>query len=169
MPSQPTRREALVTIAGSVAASTAIAGAAQIAAAQQAYRPQSFSQEQFDLVSTLVELIIPSSDTPGAAAAGVDRYIDQELAANSANKESFQAGLDILRESGFATRSGSEKIALLTEFSTASGPRGEFFRLLKNMTIDGYYSSEIGLVEELGYQGSGYLREFPGCQHEEKL
>jgi hypothetical protein len=169
MPSQTTRREALVTVAASVAGSAAIANAPQIAAAQQAYRPQSFSQEQFDLVTSLVEMIIPSSDTPGAAAAGVDRYIDQELAANSANKVAFQAGLKLLAESGFAGKSNTEKVALLTDFSQASGPRGEFFRVLKNMTLDGYYSTEIGLVQELGYQGGGYLREFPGCQHEEKL
>jgi hypothetical protein len=169
MPSQTTRREALVTIAASAAASAAIGGPAQIGAAQQTYQPQSFSREQFDLVTTLVEMIIPSSDTPGAAAAGVDRYIDQELVANSANKETFHAGLKLLAESGFATKGDSGKVALLTEFSQSSGPRGEFFRLLKNMTIDGYYSTEIGLVQELGYQGGGYLREFPGCQHEEKL
>ena len=169
MPLEPTRREALVTIAGTVAASTAMGVAPQIAVGQQAYRPQTFSQEQLDLVTALVELIIPSSDTPGAAAAGVDRYIDQELAENGANKESFRAGLDALRESGFATKSSGDRIDLLAEFSTASGPRGEFFRLLKDMTIDGYYSSEIGLAQELGYQGGGYLREFPGCQHKEEL
>ncbi len=168
MPSQPTRREALVTIAGGVAASTA-AVAPQVAAAQEVYRPQNFSQAQFDLVTALVDLIIPSSDTPGAAAAGVDRYIDQELAANGANKESFHAGIQLLLEAGFEGKGGAERIALLTEFSQSPGRRGEFFRLLKNMTIDGYYSSETGLVEELGYQGGGYLREFPGCQHEEEL
>jgi hypothetical protein len=35
------------------------------------------------------------------------------------------------------------------------------------MTVEAYYSTEIGLAQELGYQGNSYLREFPGCQHEE--
>lgn len=38
-----------------------------------------------------------------------------------------------------------------------------FFRLLKNLTADGYYTSRIGLVDELGYQGNSALAEFPSC------
>ena len=35
------------------------------------------------------------------------------------------------------------------------------------MTIDGYYTTETGLVQELGYKGNTYLSAFPGCQDEE--
>lgn len=38
-----------------------------------------------------------------------------------------------------------------------------FFRLVKNLTADGYYTSRIGLVDELGYRGNTYLGRFPGC------
>lgn len=38
-----------------------------------------------------------------------------------------------------------------------------FFRLLKNLTADGYYTSRIGLVDELGYQGNTALAAFPAC------
>jgi hypothetical protein len=38
-----------------------------------------------------------------------------------------------------------------------------FFRLLKNLTADGYYTSRIGLVDELGYQGNTALASFPTC------
>lgn len=38
-----------------------------------------------------------------------------------------------------------------------------FFRLLKNLTADGYYTSRIGLVDELGYQGNTALAAFPTC------
>jgi hypothetical protein len=38
-----------------------------------------------------------------------------------------------------------------------------FFRLLKNLTADGYYTSRIGLLDELGYQGNTVLPEFPSC------
>jgi hypothetical protein len=37
-----------------------------------------------------------------------------------------------------------------------------FFRLIKNLTADGYYTSRVGLLEELGYSGNKYL---PGFQH----
>ena len=38
-----------------------------------------------------------------------------------------------------------------------------FFRLIKNLTADGYYTSRIGLVEELGYAGNTALGRFPAC------
>ena len=36
----------------------------------------------------------------------------------------------------------------------------------KDLTIDHYYATEVGLVKELGYQGNTYLAEFPGCEHQ---
>jgi gluconate 2-dehydrogenase gamma chain len=38
-----------------------------------------------------------------------------------------------------------------------------FFRLLKNLTADGYYTSRAGLVDELGYKGNAALPSFPSC------
>ncbi|PYV46490.1 MAG: hypothetical protein DMG94_09620 [Acidobacteria bacterium] len=38
----------------------------------------------------------------------------------------------------------------------------EFFSFLRNMTADGFFTSEIG-IKYLGYIGSTYLTEFPGC------
>jgi hypothetical protein len=38
-----------------------------------------------------------------------------------------------------------------------------FFRLIKNLTADGYYTSRIGLVDELGYKGNSALAAFPAC------
>jgi glucoside 3-dehydrogenase (cytochrome c) hitch-hiker subunit len=37
------------------------------------------------------------------------------------------------------------------------------FRLMKNLTADGYYTSRIGLVDELGYTGNTALASFPSC------
>ncbi len=37
------------------------------------------------------------------------------------------------------------------------------FRLIKNLTADGYYTSRIGLVDELGYTGNTALASFPSC------
>lgn len=156
MPRRPSRREAIQTLA---------AGALlQIPAP---YQPQSLSPDQLRMVAVLVDLIIPPSDTPGAAAAGADRYIDQELAASPHRKMKFLAGLRLLEEAGFAALPPPQQVDLLTRYSHDPGAAGEFFRLLKDLTVDGYYGSEIGLVQELGYRGNGFLREFPGCRHPE--
>ena len=37
------------------------------------------------------------------------------------------------------------------------------FRLIKNLTADGYYTSRIGLIDELGYTGNTALASFPSC------
>ena len=36
-----------------------------------------------------------------------------------------------------------------------------FFRLIKNLTADGYYTSRVGLLEELGYIGNKYRPRLP--------
>ena len=99
----------------------------------------------------------------------MDRYIDEELAVDEKARTSFLEGLRLLESAGFGDKSEAEQIELLEAFSTATGARGAFFQTLKEMTIDGYYSTEIGLVQELGYQGNDYLREFPGCQDQEHI
>jgi hypothetical protein len=44
-----------------------------------------------------------------------------------------------------------------------SGLPVRFFRLVKNLTADGYYTSRLGLLEELGYTGNTVLARFPEC------
>jgi gluconate 2-dehydrogenase gamma chain len=43
------------------------------------------------------------------------------------------------------------------------GMPARFFRLVKNLTADGYYTSRVGLIEELGYKGNTFLAAFPAC------
>ena len=45
-------------------------------------------------------------------------------------------------------------------------PSVQFFHLIKNLTADGYYTSQIGLIKELGYSGNTAMAEFPTCLHE---
>ena len=67
----------------------------------------------------------------------------------------------------------AEQTALLTRISTAGNPDGEerigtdFFRAIKVMTINGYYTSEIGLHQELGDDGVLFMPQFLGCTHPE--
>ncbi len=63
-----------------------------------------------------------------------------------------------------ALQSGQSPTALLTELSAAKAP---FFKQLKDLTVDGYYTSKEGLAGELGWHGYTALAEFKGCTHEE--
>jgi hypothetical protein len=42
-----------------------------------------------------------------------------------------------------------------------------FFVAIKSLTVDGYYTSEIGIHQDLRYKGNAYLKEFVGCTHPE--
>ena len=59
---------------------------------------------------------------------------------------------------------------LLTPLSEAadadklSNDGERFFRVMKNMTADGYYTSKAGMTGELGFKGGAVLAEFPTCE-----
>ena len=53
-------------------------------------------------------------------------------------------------------------VAVRKDVSDAGMPVS-FFRLIKNPTADGFYTSRVGLLEELGYSGNKYLPGFPQC------
>jgi gluconate 2-dehydrogenase gamma chain len=141
------------------------------------YTPKFFSTNEFETLSRITELIIPTTNTPGAIGAGVPRYIDGVVSTNPEHKKRFREGLAWLdRESGkrfrktFARLTEAQQVKLLTPLSEAVDSRGKlgarerFFALVKNMTADGYYTSRIGLVQELGYSGNTALDKFPSCE-----
>jgi hypothetical protein len=39
--------------------------------------------------------------------------------------------------------------------------------MAKQATVNGYYTSKIGIHDELKYKGNVFLREFVGCQTED--
>ncbi|MDE0109641.1 MAG: gluconate 2-dehydrogenase subunit 3 family protein [Bryobacterales bacterium] len=158
---QTTRRQALVSIAAGLSVRTL--------PAQDAYEPVTFSAEEFDLLGIVVDMILPASDTPGAREVGVHAMIDEDLAKRSDPLGTLRNGLAALRADGFADMDMPERVAVLTRFEAGSGADKDFFETVKGLTIDAYYSTEVGLVQELGYQGNTYLDKFPGCTHDHKL
>jgi hypothetical protein len=43
-----------------------------------------------------------------------------------------------------------------------TAPEGVFFRTLKGQTVRGYYTSKIGIHDEMEYKGNTLLAEFVG-------
>lgn len=138
--------------------------------------PVFFSGEEMSALAVLADLIIPATDTPGAAAAGVPLYIDRVVRANAEYRKPFREGLAWLdAESGrrhgkkFVELGEAEQIAMLEPVSAAAEAKkldelgARFFEMAKNMTADGYYTSRAGLVEELGYKGNMAMDSFPSC------
>jgi hypothetical protein len=144
-----------------------------------AWAPKVLSVHQHQTVVALVELIIPQTDTPGAKAARVDRFIDTLLdGAERPDRERFLSGLawvdarsQALYGSAFVSASPAQQVELLTKLSTDASAEdrtgADFFTAIKSMSITGYYTSEIGLRDELGDNGQLFLPTFEGCTHPE--
>ena len=146
-------------------------------AASGPYKPKSFTVAEYEIVSQVAERIIPATDTQGAIGAGVPQYIDRVVSLNPEHKRRFHAGLAwIDKESGrrfrrpFAKLSEAQQVELLTPLSDAvdagreTGAGERFFGLMKRLAADGYYTSQVGLVRELGYKGGTALERFPSCE-----
>lgn len=162
--SDSTRREALATIA--------VAGAAAPVALEGAhheYAPETLSAEQYELLSVLVDVIIPETDTPGASQAGVAQMVDEDAADDAVLKGEVEKMLARFSRDGFLGLSETGRNLLMTDYAVAQDDRGETFTFLKNLTVDRYYATEAGLAQELGYKGNTFLPSFPGCQHEHEL
>ena len=143
------------------------------------WAPKVLSAHQHQTVAALVELIIPQTDTPGAKAALVDRFIDTLLAgAERPDRDRFLSGLawldarsHALYRSDFGSARPAQQADLLTRLSADASTEAragvEFFTAIKSMTVTGYYTSEIGLRDELGDNGQLFLPAFEGCTHPE--
>ena len=171
------RREALRLLAGA-AAVPALAGLAPtrlLALGQRlhgagrvpgAQPGDVLDAHQMRTVMLAAERIIPATDTPGAAAAGVHTFIDRLLAEwyDAEDRDRFLAGLADLDARArsrhgrdFADLDEAAQAALLLELdeelarhAAAGRPRGtHFFGQLKWLVVFGYYTSEVGVKEEL--------------------
>lgn len=136
------------------------------------YAPRFFTPAELLVISRLTDLIIPPTETPGGAAAGVPQYIDLVVNEDPKLQGIFHLGLprlDKISESRFVTGaflqlSEAQQVEILTSLSQAESVAGDdaaFFNAIKSLTADGYYTSRIGLVQELGYDGNTYLAAFP--------
>lgn len=133
------------------------------------WKPSLFTAHQNETVIALVDLIIPQTDTPGAKAALVNRYMDLLLKDGPATeRERFLAGLKWLDEESvrreraqFIKLPVAKRVALLESMDTSEGEGNQFFGMAKSFTARVYYATEIG-VKELNKLG---VPKSFGCPH----
>ncbi len=120
-----------------------------------------FTPAQRALLTALSERVIPTTDTPGAIAAGVPQYIEKLLADWSYPKEREPviAGLDAIDKRSMADfkvagakTTAKQQDALLTLAMNGQIPGGkDWFEAFRQLVITGYYTSEIGITQEREY------------------
>ena len=144
-----TRREQLATL--SAIAAHALFGDvleafARAPAAGDAWRAEIVPPAQQALLAEVVETILPATDTPGAKAARVHVFVDLALArcAPAAGRAVVLAALRALG-ADFLTGGPDARRADLARIDPAA------LALLQELTVLGYFSSEIGATQALAY------------------
>jgi hypothetical protein len=129
------------------------------------YKLRFFTPEENELLDQLMEMIIPADDhSPGAHAAQVSLFADLMVSTSSAaTQKQWRGGLKKMQEE-------ARRSSLTEALAKSAGHEGHatsnlerFFGILKQMTVNGYYTSAIGIHQDLRYQGNSYLTAFPGC------
>ena len=148
------------------------------AAAGSAKAPLYFSKDQYALLRTLCQHIIPAdAESGGAIEAGAPEFIDLLTSENTDYQHRLSGGLMWLDaqcmvryEKPFLTSTADQQKKLLDLISHHSNmehdpslrPGVQFFATLRDLTLDGFFTSRIG-IEYLGFRGNGALAKFDGC------
>lgn len=148
------------------------------AVSPEAYKPRFFEPGEYATLERLAEIIIPSDDTPGAREAGVSEFIDFIVASDDSVQYPFRTGLTWLdahsmRLHGQAFRKLAESdqreildhLAYKDQYRPGEEDGREFFRLVREYTTMGYYTSKTGM-EALDVPSLKMAYpECPGCPH----
>jgi hypothetical protein len=168
------RREALKRTAllmGGVVSAPAILGVLNGCTAKPGidWKPIYLKEDQASVVSQVAEIIIPKTDTPGAKDVGVPSFIDQLLKEvySPEDQEWFSKGLtsfdaDAEKEYGdkFSDLDDEDQLAFVkkvhdeavqAERATQPAPKRPFILMMKEMTMLGYFTSEVGATQVLQY------------------
>lgn len=103
------------------------------------------------LLAEMVETIIPTTDTPGAKAAGVHLHLDNAVKYFTEEEQGqFKGVLDMITESGFMSQSQEEREATLLSLDKEEDGVNPY-EILRGLTCHGYFTSEIGGKQALKY------------------
>ena len=140
----------------------------------ESWAARALTDGQLETLLALAEQIIPETDTPGAKGAMVHQYIDWVVSEDDDRKVALLGALAWFedaaqREHGrpYADVGSVHQVALLQAADGSGAPGREHFEVVKQLTVEGYYRSEVGMRQELGYAGREFVTVFEGCQHPE--
>jgi gluconate 2-dehydrogenase gamma chain len=142
-------------------------------AQEGAYTPKALSAHEYRTLERLTDLIIPvENGAPGAVAAGAAAWIDMLASENAQLKQIYVTGLGWLdaamkpQAADFVSAAPAEQTAMLDRIayrrnqSAELAPGIEFFTWARRMTVDAFYTSEIG-IRDIDYQGNRPMMVYP--------
>lgn len=142
------------------------------------YTPKYFSAHQYEMLNWLCDAIVPKDEhSGGAVEAGAPEFIDLITSENEEFQLRLGGGLFWLDsfcadryDRPFLDCTPERRKEVLDLIAYRKNAKQDptlrqgvvFFAFLRNMTMDGFYTSKIGIAD-LQYIGNMSLHEFPGC------
>lgn len=162
--------------------------AARNSTADGVYDPTFLKPHEYRTVGRLAELIVPADERGGSALdAGAPQFIDVLCSENETLGRIYTGGLGWLdswmrkqHDTTFVDATEQQQTALLdalvaaeremkeasedeferySEVDSEFAPGIRFFDWVRKMSVDAYYSSEIG-IKDMGYKGNGAYSEY---------
>lgn len=138
---------------------------ARLAIEASGYRLQTLTPEQDAKVAAIAEVIIPETETPGARAAKVNEFVDLIVSEwfDEEERERFLNGLAAVDDAcrrrfgvEFSECTRRERVDVVEhldqEMFRLPDPSDHFFHPMKRLTLIGYFTSEVGMRDELNYR-----------------
>ena len=155
-------------LGGAVSAPAALAilqgcSAKEPVAGAAAWTPKFFKGSQADIVSAIVDVLIPKTDTSGALDAGVPAFIDLVMADVYPKdaQDRFRAGIDefagaaVAGGKRFIDQDASQRAATVQKSidEALSGEHAQkpFILVARELTLLGFYTSKVGITENMDY------------------
>lgn len=169
------RREALQHISALLGGLALVSGPSLLLAADVDVSQSStalFSADEIAWLDEVAETILPETGTPGAKAAGVGTYIAVMVTDvyEPGDQQVFRSGMDSLEDAcqsaygnGFLSMTAEQRLELLNALDAEQNdymrtkPADQpthYFRMIKELTLTGYFTSEIGFTQAMRYAES---------------
>ncbi|TFV92210.1 gluconate 2-dehydrogenase subunit 3 family protein [Algoriphagus kandeliae] len=159
------RREALKSVVlmmgGTMVGATAILTGC---APENQIEGLNFSPDDIAFLDELGDTIIPETDTPGAKAAGIGAFMVMMVkdTYDESQQKAFVDGLNMIRKefkaskgADFVEASAEDRLAYLNDlyeqYKSSSQREPQVINMLRDLTVLGYFSSEIGATQALNY------------------
>lgn len=165
-----TRREAILRVSAMLGGLALVGQGVMLSGCMRPAREGGlFIADDVALLDEVAETILPETSTPGAKAAGVGPFIAMMVADTYDDREQavFRAGLctledECLRMHGesFMSATPAQRLELLQRLDTEQlqfmrtakdEETAHYFRMIKELTLLGYFTSEIGYTQAMRY------------------